>query len=543
MSNRITSTIVGLLITSSLLLISCSPQSTTQTTNTRDTIYIDNGADAPTLDPHKSEDVISSRVIYDLFEGLTSFDQKKQIIPGLAESWVISPDGKTYIFYLRPNIKFSDGTPITADDVVFTFQRLADPKTAAPYSTFAELLINGKDVIKAKRRINELGIEALDDKTIKISLVNPEPAFLEICSKPNLGIVSKHNISKFDQQWTKPKNMIGSGAYRLTEQVIKGHLLLEKNPFYYDHAAVAIDKVKILPIEDTNSSLSQYKSGTIDVTYSIPVDQYAKIKAEMGNQLHTVTKEALYYYDFNMLSPKFKDNPKLRQALTMAIDRETLVNKILGQGQVPSYSYATATIDNAKFADLSYDWAKLPRSEQIAIAKKLFAEAGYSSKKPFEINLQYNTNDLHKKVAIATSSMWQEVFGAQSIKVNLSNQEWKTFIDSKNKGNFEIARSGWNADYNKVGTYAELYLCNSNQNKTKYCNMEYNKLIMQAQALTDENKRDELIRQALKIAMNDYSIIPMFQYTYFRLINPKVVGYIPEDNHFDHVMSKWYRFK
>lgn len=508
----------------------------------KDTINVDNGDDAPTVDPVMTQDVTSARVLYDLFAGLVDFNQKNETIPGLAEKWDISPDGKVYTFHLRDGLKFSDGTPITAEDVVFTWQRVADPKVASPYNMLASNIVNGQAIIDGKAAANTLGVKALDKKTVQITLLHPDSAFLQICTMPNVGIVSKANLTKFGTQWTDPKNMVTSGAYTIKEWVVKGHMLLTKNPNYYEAKDVTIPNVNFLPLVDTNASLSQYRTNGADITYSIPVDQYKDIQKEFGNQLHQFTLEALAYYDFNMTLPKYANNKDLRQALSMAVDRQVLTKEVLGKGEVPSYSYITTTVEGGKFAGLDYDWAKFPREQQIAMAKELFAKAGYGPNHPLEISIAYNTNDGNKKVAIALGAMWQEVFGADSIKVTQANQEWKTFIDARNKANYDIARDAWNADYNSANSYTILYSCKNPQNNAKYCNPAYNKLIDQAQQTTDANERVNLIRQALMVAESDYAVIPLYQYTWQRLVNPRVKGYDADNNHFDHVQSKWYHF-
>ncbi len=544
---KLTTLVKPMLIASSLALIAggisaCSKSKSTSSGSHKDMIVVDNGEDAPTLDPALAQDTQSSRVIYDLFEGLTSFDQKMQTIPGLAETWDISKDQLTYTFHLRPDIKFSDGTPITANDVVFSLQRLVDPKTGSPYNMLGSNIVNGQAIIDKKLPVNSLGVVALDKNTVEIKLVHPDASFLAICAMPNLSIISKANLNKYGNDWTQPGKMVNSGAYKLTERVIKGYILLSKNSYYYDAKDVSIKQVKFMPIVEYSSSLNQYKSGNIDITYSLPIDQYKTIKRQMPTEEHTVTQEGLYYYDLNMTLPKFRDNPKLREALSMAVDRNALVKVVLGQDQTPLYSYVTETIEAGKFAGINYDWANWSRDKQIAKAQQLFKEAGYGANNPLEISISYNTNDLHKKVALAVGSMWQEVFGDRSIQVTIANQEWKTFLKARNTANYDVARDGWIADYDSIDSYTNLYQCDNPQNNSKMCNKEYNNLLMQAQKTANPEERVDLIRKAIAIAMDEYAIIPLYQYTYFRMISPKVKGYNIKDNHLDHVQSKWYKF-
>lgn len=534
--------LLTLIISSALAASISSCSKTSNSVTDKSIINIDLGADISTLDPQMAEDVQSTRVAYDLFEGLTTQDQSNKPIPGLAEKWDVSADEKTYTFHLRDGIKFSDGTPITAADIVFSFERLGDPQMASPYNFLVANIVNGQAIIDGKAPTSTLGVKALDAKTLQITLVHPDASFLSICSQPELAAVSKANVSKFGTQWTDPKNIVTSGAYKLDERVVQGYILESKNPYYYDAKDVAIEKVKFYPIVDTSASVSQYKSGGLQMTYKLPIDQYKSIKAEMGDQEHTVLWEATEYYDFNMNSPKFKNNLNLRKALSMGIDREAMVKDVLGQDQKPLYSYVTSTIEGGKFANLDYDWATWPRDKQIATAKELFAKAGYGPKNPLELTISYNTNDAHKKKALAMAAMWQQVFGADSIKVTATNQEWKTFLQARHKGDYDVARDGWVADYDSVDSYTALYLCNGPQNNAHSCTAGYNQLIDQAQQTTDKEQRIQLTSQAIKLAMDNYSIIPLFQNTYYRLVSPQVQNYQINDNHLDHVMSKWFKY-
>lgn len=538
-------------------ITSCSKTQNEQTN--KNMITVDLGSDPSTIDPQKAEDLQSQRVVNDLFEGLTVVNQENDVIPGLAEKWDISEDGKTYTFYLRDNLKFSDGTPITADDVVFSYQRLVDHKTASPYSNIAENIVNAKDITRGMMNADKLGVIALDNRTIQINLEKPAPSFLSITSLWCFDIVSKNNVLKYGDKWIEPNNIVTSGAYKLDERIIKGHILESKNPNYYDAAKVEVSKIKFVPIEDANSSFNQYKTGDVDITNSVPVDQYSKINTTMGNQLHTVLYEGIYYYMFNMSLDKYKNNLKLRQALSMAIDRNTLKN-ILGQGEKPLYSFVTPTVEDSKFVGLDYDWSlptqadKINKSQglsnsnkqsnenRISKAKELFAQSGYNDNNPLTITIDYNTNDINKKVALSVASMWKQVFGEKNIIIKTSNKEYKTFLQSMHDGDYDITRRAWIVDYDNVDNYTGLYECNNSHNYGRYCNEQYDSLIRQAHDTKNTDQRIQLIRQAIKVAQDDYAIIPLYQYTYSRLINPNISGYVPENNHLDNVYSKWYKF-
>ena len=508
----------------------------------KDMLRVDVGDEVPTLDPQIGQDTTSARISYDLFSGLVDFDQKNNPIPGLAEKWDISSDGKTYTFHLRKGLKFSNGTPITSKDFVFSFQRLVDPKVASPYNWLLSNVVNGSDIIKSKMPNTQLGVSAPDDYTFVVKLVNPDPTFIARCTMPNLVVVPRDIINKYGDKWTNTENIVGSGAYMLTEHVVKGYILAVKNPNYYDAKNVAIDKVKFFPYTDTNASVASYKSGGLDTTWqSLPVDQYKALKTEYPKEVHSVLQEAIYYYDFNMKSPEIKGNLKLRQALTMAIDRATLVDQVLSQGQPALYSNATPTVENGQYANVKYDWSTLPYDKQLAQAKELFKQAGYGPEHPFKVNISYNTNDLHKKAALAVASMWTSAFG-NGIKVTADNQEWKTFIQARMKGDYQIARDGWVADYNSITSYTQLYQCGNDTNNSHYCNSAYDDLLKQADGTSDKAKQQQLYTQALTMALNDYAIIPLFQYTYTRLVKPYVANYQIDGNSLDHVQTKWFSF-
>ncbi len=497
------------------------------------------GGEAPTLDPQLREDIITTRVMYDLFGGLLDFNQQNVPIAGMAKSWEITNDGKTYTFHLRNDLKFSSGDKITAHDFVYSWQRLVDPETGSTYNWLLENVVNGADIIAGKLDKSKLGVIAEDDNTLVVNLINPEPAFLSKCTLPNLFVVSKNVIDKYGNEWTKPQNIVTSGAYVLTEHVFKGYILAKKNRYYYDADKVAINQVKYFPYEDLNAAIAAYSTGQIDLTFvAVPVDQYQAIKTKYAGELKTVPQESVYYYNLNMLLPMFKNNFKLRKALSMAIDRDALVDKVLNTGQIPLYSVISPTVEQGKYKDVKYDWSDWSRKKQIATAKQLYKEAGYSKNKPFKSVVLYNTSDVNKKIALALSSMWQDVLGA---KITLQNQEWKTFLIDRRKGDYQISRDAWLADYDNAAFYLPLYQCTNIQNRSHYCNPQFDKLVDQALISTDEMQQ-ELYAKAFMVALNDYSTIPLFENTYQRLVKPYVKGLDLSENYLDHSQSKWAHF-
>jgi len=522
-----------------LILGACS-HSESRLQHPLDTLRIDVGSEAPTLDPALSEDAAAGRIINDLFAGLVDFDQQNNPIPGMAESWNISANGKTYTFHLRDNLKFSDGSRITANDFIYTYRRVVDPKTASGHNYLLAGVVNGNKIIKGELPPTSLGISAPDAKTVVIQLDHPDANFLNYLTLGTVGVVSQKTISKYASAWTQAQNMVTSGAYVLSEHVVNGHILLTKNPYYFQESQVAIAKVDFFPYVDHNAGLSAYKTGGLDLVYqSVPIDQYQNLKQQYPSELHTIQQEGIYFYDLNQLLPQFKNNPELRQALSMAIDRNALVNKVLGQGETELYSNVTSTVESGAYKSVRYSWADLPYAKQVKIAQQLYAKAGYSASHPLKIDLSYNTDDLHKKIALAIAGMWKSTLG---VEVTLSNQEWKTFIASRHSGNYVVARDRWVADYNSVTSYTQLYLCNGMQNNSHYCNPAYDKLVTAAENSSDLTQQQQLYRQALTLALNDYSIIPLFQPNYSKLVKPYVSNLDVEHNFFNVEQSKWVKF-
>lgn len=549
---RICSRVIGCLVvvffatscsksqSSSLESTALAAANTTADSSDANTFRVDICAEIPTFDPVMAEDWYTYRVINDLYAGLVDFDQANRPIPGMAGSWEISSDGLTYTFHLRPDLKFSNGAPITASDFVYSWQRLVDPATGSAYAFLLKDVVNAPEIIDGKSVPGNLGVSAPDDKTFIVKLIHPTNAFLSYITTPNVFVVSKAIVEKYGESWTQPQNIVTSGAYVLKEHVMNGYILASKNPNYYAANDVKIANVKYFPFVDGNASISNYKTGALDATcQTVPIDQYKKLSVDYPKELHTFKWERIEFLNLNMQSAKYAKNPKLRQALTLAIDRTNLAELVLGAGQTPLYSIVTPTIENGKYADIHYAWSDWPRDKQIALARELYKEAGYSKEHPLTVNLKYQTNDLNKKVMVAVMSMWQDVLG---VKVNLVNEELKVLTPDLRSGNYDIAQGRWGADYNSVTTYTPLFICNNGNNRSHYCNPLYDELIAKAEATADLKQQEKLYKQALQLVLNDYPIIPLFEPTHQRLVNLRVKGYNIDSNYLDNVQTKWFSF-
>ncbi len=522
-----------ILISSLIGITSCSKNKQ----NTADTLLVDVNAEGASLDPQKAENAEEFRVTNDLFAGLVDYDQTNKPIPGMASSWDISPDGKTYTFHLRPGLKFSDGTPITANDFVYTYRRLVDPTTASAYNFLLAGVVNGDAIIKGNKPSTSLGVSAPDPQTFIVTLTHPMNEFLTYITANGVSVVPQKTIEKFGMAWTDPKNIVTSGAYNLKEHIVNGYITTQKNINYYDAANVHIEKIKYFPYVDTNVSLSNYETGNLDTTWkNIPIDKFAAIKAKYTDELHVTPAERTIHLSFNLKLPKYANNLKLRQALSMAVDRTVLANEVLKSGQTPLYSIVTPTIENGKYADTKYEWADWPRDKQIAEAKKLFALAGYGPNNPLMLTISTYTNDQNKKICLAIAAMWKSVLG---VDAKLDIKELKSWVASGRKGDFDIRLSTWGADYNSVTTYTALYQCNNANNYSSYCSRDYEAKISTAGQTINPDSQTNAYKAAINTALNDYPVIPLIEPTQQRLVKPRVHGYQIDTNYLDNVQTKW----
>lgn len=503
----------------------------------QDTLRVDIGGDVTSFDPQKMVDSYTFRVLSDFDEGLVDMDQANRPIPGMASSWQISADGKTYTFKLREDLRFSDGKPLKAQDFVYSWQRLADPKTSA-YTFVIDHLVNAQAIFAGKLSPTMLGVKAISDDVLEVKLATPDPAFLAKCTTLFTTAVPRHVIEQYGESWSIPQHLVSTGAYQLTDRVLNGPISAKKNPYFYQANQVSIPNLIFTPYVDRNTALAAYKSGIIDISDNVPVDQYQALIKQYGAELHTVKMEGMAFYSLNTKSPKLQ-NRDLRQALSMAVDREMLGNKILANGQTANYSYVTSSIENGRYANLDYSWSKLSREAQITQAQQLYAAAGYTAASPLKLDILYNTNDASRKVALAIAAMWQKNLG---VITTVHNQEWKVYLQSRRLGQFEVARNNWGAAYNFVTTYTPEYACGSDVNVSGICVAGYDKLIDAANSEQNSTQQTKLYRQAIQLAMQQYGVIPLYQNSYTTLVKPYISGLQIESNLLDDIRSKWVKF-
>lgn len=491
----------------------------------KQTLVRNNGAEVQSLDPHKIEGVPESNVNRDLFEGLLVTDVDGHPAPGVAEKWE-NKDFKVWTFHLRKDAKWSDGTPVTAEDFVYSWQRLANPNTASPYASYLQYghIANIDDIIAGKKPVTDLGVKAIDANTFEVTLSEPVPYFYKLLVHPSVSPVPKSAVEKFGEKWTQPANIVTNGAYKLKDWVVNERMVLERNPQYWDNAKTVINQVTYLPISSEVTDVNRYRSGEIDMTYNnMPIELFQKLKKEIPKEVHVDPYLCTYYYEINNQKAPFTD-VRVRTALKLALDRDIIVNKVKNQGDLPAYSYTPPYTDGMKLVEPEwFKWSQEKRNEE---AKKLLVEAGYTADKPLTFNLLYNTSDLHKKLAIAVASIWKKNLG---VNVKLENQEWKTFLDTRHQGTFDVARAGWCADYNEPTSFLNTMLSDSSNNTAHYKSPAFDKIIADTLKVSDDAQRAELYAKSEEQLDKDSAIVPVYYYVNARLVKPWVGGYTGKD--------------
>lgn len=481
-----------------------------------------NAGEPKTLDQHQTSIDVEANVLKDLYEGLVAYNPKGEVVPGAAESWTISDDGLTYRFKLRG--KWSNGDDVKASDWVYTFRRLMDPKSAAKYATLHYAIKNSEKVNKGELPVDQLGVRAIDDKTFEITLTQATPYYLELLTHQTGLPLHQASVDKLGRDFVKPGNMVSNGAYKLAEFVPNDHIKVVKNANYHSADKVQIDTVMFYPTEDNAAAVRRFMAGELDTNYQFPTEQMAFLKEKLGDQVHATPYLSLYYYSVNTTKAPFND-VRVRQAMSLAVDREYLGEKVYNGTQLPAYSLVPpgmATYKDA--AELPYKaTAQLDREDQ---AKALLKQAGVGpGGKPLKIEIRYNTNENHKKVATAIADMWKNTLGAE---VTLLNTDVKTHYNHlQSQGDFDVARAGWVADYADAQNY--LYLGktgNAVGNYARYSNPEFDAVLKKSDETLDPAARAKLLKEAEAILLRDMPMIPLMYTAALHLVSPKVKGWV-----------------
>lgn len=489
--------------------------------DTPQTLTLGNGTEVATLDPHKAQGVPESRILRDLFEGLVRLSPSGEIVPGVAQSWSHEAHQR-YRFSLRHNARWSNGDPVTATDFVYSFRRAVDPQTASSYAWYLSLahIRNAHAIAQGKANPDTLGVSAPDPFTLVITLDAPTPYFLATLAHTTLLPVHMATVTQYGDRWTQPEHLVSNGAYQLHHWTVNEAIDLTRNPYYWDNIHTAIDRVRYLSLEDPTSELFRFLTGEIDVTSTVPIEHFTRLLHERPKQLWVQPALCTEFLQFNPQRAPFNDR-RVRRALSWAIDRHVITERLLRQGQTPAYTFVPDHI--AGYTPWVPEYATLSQAQRETQARQWLKEAGVDQQHPLEFTVLYNTSDTNKKVMIAVASMWHHVLG---IKVHLQNQEWKAYLSTMSLGDYDVARSAWCADYNDASAMLS-YLESGNLGGHQFADPHYDALVVAANHSHNDEERREGYRQAEHYLLDAMPIAPLFFPVRAHLVSPEIQGLLP----------------
>ena len=476
------------------------------------------------LDPGITNNSFASPFLANLYEGLITYDNENNQIPGNAESWEVSDDGLVYTFHLRDGLKWSDGSDLTAEDYVYSWKRVLDPKTGARYVDMLTTYIkNAEAYYEGNAEEDELGIKAIDEKTIEITLESPTAVFEDVITMWVYNPVKKDIVEASPERWAQDaETYISNGPFKVSEMNFGESIVLVKNENYWNAEDVKLEEITFRYILEQSTALSAFESGEIDGTREIPPADLPNLKAD-SDALQIVPSFGTTYYEINNTVEVLKD-VNVRKALNLALDRNSIITNVLQSTDEVASSFVSPgyMVDGEDFTEGRPDH-DISGEANVEEAKKLLAEAGYPDGEGFPaLELSYYTNPIVKKTAEAMQQMWKQNL---NIDMEIKTEEWAVYYDNVQAGNYDIAAMGWGGDYLHPMSFLPLFVTGDTNNHTFYSNPEYDELVKQAQLETDVVKAAEIMREAEEILMADYPLIPLFHRSFTFLMNPKVKGW------------------
>jgi oligopeptide transport system substrate-binding protein len=484
----------------------------------------------PTLDPQLNEETAGFHVIRQLFEGLMNQDAQGNLVPGVATGFEASEGNTVYTFTLREDAAWSNGDPVTAGDFVYAWRRAADPATASPYQWYVELtsIQNAAEIVAGEMDPSELGVEAVDDRTLRVTLTDPLPYFPAMTTYATLFPVHQATIEEHGDDWTDPANMVSNGAYVLDSISLNETFTLTKNPEYWDAENVVIDTVQGFVINDENQALTRWEADEFDMLEPIPAGSFPRLSAEMPDEAFSVPRLCSYYYPINFRDgddvPEALRDPNVRRALSLAVDRDVIVDQVLQGGQKAAYNFTHWATAGFELPEM--EMASMTQAERDAEAQRLWEEAGSPD---LDLRLIYNTSDQHRQIATVVSQMWKQKLG---VDTELANSEWAVYLEQRREGGFDLARSAWCGDYNEASTFLDLMTTTHGSNDGKFSNAEYDRLMAESKTAADPQS---LYTQAERIIADETAMIPIYHYANTFLLDDQIKGF-PLEN----VENNWY---
>ncbi|MHB8886364.1 MAG: peptide ABC transporter substrate-binding protein [Methylovirgula sp.] len=478
--------------------------------------------DPGSLDPDKASTLIEANILSELFEGLVTLDARGRIIPGVAESWTVNPERTVYRFKFRPNARWSNGDKVVPADFVFSFRRLMNPATGAQYANILYTLKNAEQVNKGALPVKALGVRALGDSELELTLAHPVPYLLEQLTHMTALPLNPRNVAAYGETFTKPGHLVSNGPFMLKSFFPDDQLVLVKNPYYYDAAHVKLAKEIFIPLEDRAAALRRFMAGEIDSYDDVPVDQIAFVRARLGSEFKVAPELGGYYYAFDTRHPPFND-VRVRQALSMVIDREFLADKIWGGTMQPAYSFVPPGIASYG-APSTVSWKGLDAFAREDMAKRLLREAGYGpGGKKLSVEIRFNTSEANKATAVAIADMWK-VLGVKTRLYQTDSTSYYAFLHSGAR--FDVARFGWFADYADAQNY--LFLAESDNpglNTAHFSDPAYDAL-MRAASQATEARRIALLHQAEALMLKQQPYLVLLFARSRNLVSKRLHGWM-----------------
>ena len=509
----------------------------------------DPGADAPaervlnrglgsapdSFDPHKSRSVQAGTVLRDIGEALMTYTVNGELTGGVAEAWSVSDDGLVYTFTLRADARWSNGEPVTAGDFVYALRRLVDPATAAFNGELAAPIEHAAGILDGELEPAELGVRRVDDRRLEIRLAQPTAYFLSVLTHTSTQPIYAPGVERHGDAFVRPGNLVTNGPYRLVHADPASLIVIERNPYYWNSPATAIAEVHYHVLPQPATEYNRFRAGELDITDNVPAESFASIREAYPDELRVAPTLAIYYYGFNVTRPPFEGNRDLRAALSMAIDRDVLVERITGRGEAPAYSFVPPGIPGYEppipaFADLTQE-------ERVERARRLYYAAGYSEDNPARIELRYNTSDTHQRIAEAVQLMWREALG---VETELINEEFQVLLENIRAGEVtQVFRSAWSGTYPDAHSFLSIQESANPSNLTGFASAEYDALMERAAAQTDPDTRRRFLEEAERVLLAEHPVIPLYYYVSKHLVSPDIEGWHDTvlDYHYSHHLS------
>jgi oligopeptide transport system substrate-binding protein len=494
-----------------------------------------NGPEPATLDAHRCQEVACGNILRDLYEGLVTEDATGRLIPGMAERWEASGDGRIWTFHLRPGLRWSDGAPLDAAQIVASFRRAFSPETAAPFAEQFAAVLNATDVQAGRKPASALGIDSPDPRTVRIRTTRQVflPALLTL---PIAYPVSLPEVARLGAQHTRPGTLRSNGAYRLRAWTPQANLMLEKSPYFHAAAQVAIPRVRYHVTEDAAAELQRFVAGDLHITETVPPQPMQKVRQRFGKELRVAPYIGAFWLGLNLDQAPMKDDRRLREALSLAVDREKLTRYITGFGEAPAYGIVPQGLPG--YSPGALYWATWTQAQRDARARQLYRAAGYSDANPLTIELRYNTSTPHRRMALAVAAMWRDTLG---VRVRLRNEEWKVFVQNrKQRVVTQVFRGGWIGDVADARNFLAAFADDGALNWMGYDDPRYREAFAKADAARSEAARNAWLRAAELRLLSAHALIPLYFYTSKHLVADEVVGY--EANPLDRHATRWLSF-